>query len=78
MVATEAIVNLSTITVMMSQAIPVISSSHHGPACRQRMALGEMLLCLVSAGLLMDAHAAHLSFGAEEDKLLWPSRGLAP
>ena len=37
-VAAEVVVNLSTITEIISQAIPVSSSSHHGPAIRRRPA----------------------------------------
>ena len=52
MVATEVILNRSTITEMISHAIPVSSSTHHGPAIRPGPARPQGLLslrsCLVS------------------------------
>jgi hypothetical protein len=38
MVAADVVVNLSTITEMISHAIPVSSNTHHGPASRHRLA----------------------------------------
>ena len=37
MVAAEVVVNLSTITEMISHAIPVSSSADHGPAIRHEL-----------------------------------------
>ena len=42
--AAEAVVNRSTITETISHAIPVSSSTHHGPASRHRRARNEDLL----------------------------------
>ena len=56
MVAAEAIENLSTITVMISQAIPVSRSSHHGP--RLPLHAGAARDAGLP-GLLMDAQTTH-------------------
>jgi hypothetical protein len=47
MVATDVILNRSTITEMISYAIPVSNSPHQGPASRHRSAptQGRLSLC---------------------------------